>query len=149
MSDRRKWGREKGKLANAEKKVIISQHPDAMTGADRQGELQLIAKLSSSLSHCPSPQPTTSLLSLSVISLCTQWENFSIPSVSFDYNASGISAVCVCVCDCTHMRECLCAAAFCLCVCCFSKKLLYWSPHSVVLSKQMLQRSLRAGCLFI
>lgn len=68
MSDRRKWGREKEEVGNAERKAIISQHQDAMTAVDRQGELQLIAELSSSLcTNSPSPHS----LSLAIISLCT------------------------------------------------------------------------------
>lgn len=52
-------GNEREEVGNAEaKKAIISQHQDAMTVADRQGELQLIAALSSSL--CTSSPPAFS-----------------------------------------------------------------------------------------
>lgn len=66
MSDRRKWRRENWEQGNAERKAIISQHPDAMTAVDRQGEMLLIAKLSSSLATNPSSPHS---LSLPIISL--------------------------------------------------------------------------------
>lgn len=90
MIDRRKWEREKEELENAERKAIISRHQDAMTAADRQGELQLIAKLSSLLSTNPSSQCS---LSLPIIPLCSQWENSTTPSAVFDYSF----AACACI----------------------------------------------------
>lgn len=65
-------GKRKGELGNAERKAIISQHPDAMTAVDRQGELQLIAKLSSSLSTNPSSPPHA--FSSHNFSMCTARE---------------------------------------------------------------------------
>lgn len=143
--------REKEESGNAERKAIISQHPDAMTAADRQGELQLIAKLSSLLSTNPSSQCS---LSLPIISLCAQRENSSTPSAIFDYNTNS-SAACVykgvwthmlvltfqvCVCVFVYVQLLVVCVCMCMCVCCFSKRLQSWSPLSAVaLSKQMPQ----------
>lgn len=128
-------------------KAIISQHPDAMTAVDRQGELQLIAKLSSFLSTSPSPPR---LLSLHIISLCTQQWNFTDLSATFDYDTN--SSVCLCVCEHAALSMCvLCSCFLFVCVCCFFLKSCYTQvPLSTKApSKQMPQCSPRVVLLFI
>lgn len=102
-----------------------------MTAADRQGELQLIAKLSSLLSTSPSPPR---LLSLHIISLCTQQWNFTDLSATFDYdtNRSVCARVRVWACSLEHV----CVVQLlpvCVCVLFFKKAAILKSPSALKL----------------
>lgn len=124
-------------------KAIISQHPDAMTAADRQGELQLIAKLSSLRSTSPSPPR---LLSLHIISLCTQQWTSQLPLIT--------TQTAVCVCEHAALSMCvLCSCFLLMCVCVlffFFKSCYAQVPLSTKApSKQMPQCSPRVVLLFI
>lgn len=69
-------GKERRIVGYRERKAIISQNCDVMTGADRQGELQLIAQLSSrTYAILFSPR----LLFFLIISLRTKKQSSSAP----------------------------------------------------------------------